>query len=290
MDESVMTQAELEVWRTVQELNRAWTSGRARGLERFFHPVMVAVTPSDPEPLLGQEACVAAWQRFAEAATIRSFSERSPTVRLFGDAAVVSYGYLLECELGGQSLTLAGRDLFFMVREGGRWQAVADQFSPYPAAVAPTRPAAGAERDNRQALEDTARRWISFWQGGDLTAFDDLHAPGFVDHSAAGRIADRAGFRQGIIDLYQAFPDFHGTIDGLVVDTSTCTVAIRWSAAGKHRALFMGHAPTSRRIVFHGIEIIRISSGRVVERWGEWDAEEIQRQLAGPSDANPRAG
>jgi len=54
-------------------------------------------------------------------------------VRLFGDAAVVTYLYELRCRLGGASLTLGGRDMFFLVREEGRWWAVADQFSSFPA-------------------------------------------------------------------------------------------------------------------------------------------------------------
>jgi hypothetical protein len=33
----------------------------------------------------------------------------------------------------GMAFDLGGRDLFFFVRESGRWRAVADQFSPFPA-------------------------------------------------------------------------------------------------------------------------------------------------------------
>lgn len=132
MPEPTMSDDELGVWRTIQALNHAWTSGRVDELEAYFHEDMVAVTPTERERLEGREACIAAWRRFVETATIRRWRELEPKVRLFGDAAIVSYYYELECDLHGQRTTLAGRDLFFMVKEEGRWLAVADQFSGYP--------------------------------------------------------------------------------------------------------------------------------------------------------------
>jgi predicted ester cyclase len=56
-------------------------------------------------------------------------------------------------------------------------------------------------------------------------------------------------------------------------------LAIRWSATGTHRGSFFGVAPTGRRVTFHGIEIVRIADGRIAERWGEWNGEEIREQL-----------
>jgi len=53
-------------------------------------------------------------------------------VRIFGEAAVVTYFYELRCRMGGAEQTLGGRDMLFLVREAGRWWAVADQFSAYP--------------------------------------------------------------------------------------------------------------------------------------------------------------
>ena len=35
--------------------------------------------------------------------------------------------------MGGQAIKMSGRDMFFFIKEGDRWWAVADQFSPYPA-------------------------------------------------------------------------------------------------------------------------------------------------------------
>ncbi|MBU1231042.1 MAG: nuclear transport factor 2 family protein [Proteobacteria bacterium] len=128
-----MSPAEAEVLDFIASLNACWTRGDAEDLGEYFHKDMVAVTPVDREPRVGREACVAGWAGFARSARIQSWAERGHRVKLFGDAAVVTYFYELRCRMGGAAMTLEGRDLFFLVREGGRWWAVADQFSSFPA-------------------------------------------------------------------------------------------------------------------------------------------------------------
>jgi steroid delta-isomerase-like uncharacterized protein len=136
----------------------------------------------------------------------------------------------------------------------------------------------------RQQLEGIARRWIEEgWQRGRVAMVDELHSPDFVDHDAAGRAPDRAGFKQGIADLYDGFPDLYTEIEDLVVDPDRSSVAVRWSATGTHRGSFMGLPPTGNRVSFKGIEIIRIRGGRIVERWGEWDGIDLLQQLAQPA-------
>ena len=132
----------------------------------------------------------------------------------------------------------------------------------------------------RHELERVARRWIEeIWRPGDLATFDELHAPGFRDRSAGGRGDTRDDYRRMLADFYLAFPDFHTTIEDLVVDEARGTVAIRWTAAGTHRGAYLGVAPTGRATRFAGIEILRVEEGRIVERWGEWDGMDLLRRL-----------
>ena len=128
-----MTPAELEVWQTVEALNRAWTTGRVEELERYFHEEVVAITPTDRERVEGRQACIAGWAEFVRQAKILDWKESEPRVRVFGDdAAVVTYYYDMLAVMGGKEIRLAGRDMFFMVKEDDRWVAVADQFSEFP--------------------------------------------------------------------------------------------------------------------------------------------------------------
>lgn len=133
----------------------------------------------------------------------------------------------------------------------------------------------------RDELKNITIRWIvEGWQRGRAEMVDELHAEGFVDHSAAGRPVDREGFKSGIRELYKVFPDFHADITNLVIDTEHLKVAVRWSATGTHRGEFMGIPASGRTIAFSGIEIIRVEHWLIIERWGEWNGDELIRQLS----------
>lgn len=121
---------------------------------------------------------------------------------------------------------------------------------------------------------------MSFWQGAGLEGFDELHAPEMVDHSSGDRGSDRDGFRAGVIELYEAFPDFYAEIEQVLVDAQASAVTVRWSASGTHKGLFLGVPPSGRKVRFSGIEIIKIQADRVVARWGEWDGLDLVQQLA----------
>jgi steroid delta-isomerase-like uncharacterized protein len=136
-------------------------------------------------------------------------------------------------------------------------------------------------RNNRATkLRQLTERWMELlWRQGNLDAIDQLHAPDFVDRSSAGRPPDNDGFREGLRAFFQAFPDFHAVTEDLVVEARTGKVAVRWSAVATHRGLYLGAAPTGRRITFRGIEILRFRRDRLVERWGEWDGLDLLEQL-----------
>ena len=121
-----------EVWGALRSLNDCWTKGDGTKLSEFFHSDMVAITATDRDRVEGRESCVAAWVGFVQATKIRRWVELDPQIQVYGDAAVVSYYFDMEYEMGGQTVKTSGRDMFFFIKEDGQWWAVADQFSPYP--------------------------------------------------------------------------------------------------------------------------------------------------------------
>jgi hypothetical protein len=127
---------EQEIWHTVRAMNDAWTKGRPDDLSNYFHRDMIAITSSDRLRREGNAACIAGWKGFAEATTIHHWRELEPVIRVYGDSAVVAYYFDMSFDMNGQTIALGGRDMFFFVKEDGRWWAVADQFSPYPAGAA----------------------------------------------------------------------------------------------------------------------------------------------------------
>jgi len=85
--------------------------------------------------------------------------------------------------------------------------------------------------------------------------------------------------RDLVIDLESVGPR---TCAGATADAghAPCgTVAVRWTAVGTHKAPYLGLSPTGRRIVFKGIEIIRVRDGLITDRWGEWDGLDLLGQI-----------
>lgn len=122
-----------EIWATVRAMNDAWTKGDPDDLATFFHRDMVAITATDRHRLDGGAACIAGWKGFSQSAHIHRWEEVDPVIHVYGDSAVVAYYFDMSFDMGGQTVNMGGRDMFFFVKEGGRWWAVADQYSPYPA-------------------------------------------------------------------------------------------------------------------------------------------------------------
>ena len=125
-----------EVWQTVLKLNDCWSEGHPEDLPNYFHRDMIAITPASRERTGGGQACVASWTAFARAAKTNYFRESEPWIEVRGDMAAAAYHYEMEFEMEGKNVRLSGRDLMVLVREGGRWQLIADHFSPDPQAGA----------------------------------------------------------------------------------------------------------------------------------------------------------
>lgn len=121
-----------EVWNTLRALNDAWTKGNPGDLAQYFHENMVAITPMGRHRAEGRAVCVEGWKGFANGADILYWKEMDPVVHVYGESAVVAYEFQMSYNLVGRTVDTGGRDMFFFVKEEGRWWAVADQFSDYP--------------------------------------------------------------------------------------------------------------------------------------------------------------
>jgi predicted ester cyclase len=133
----------------------------------------------------------------------------------------------------------------------------------------------------RVEIEALARRWMGFWQGGNMADLDEVQAEGGFDQPVAGRDAERESFKAAVFALHRAFPDLEATSDLITVDVALGLATIRWTATGRHEGEFLGMPPSGRTVSFSGIEAIRCSGGAVAERWGEWDEGAILTQLTG---------
>jgi predicted ester cyclase len=89
-------------------------------------------------------------------------------------------------------------------------------------------------------------------------------------------------------EFRQAFPDFHDSIDIQLAEGDM--VATRFTSMGTHRGAFMGVEPTNRELTWTGITIDRISEGKIVESWANWDMMGMMQQLGAISESEQSRG
>jgi predicted ester cyclase len=113
---------------------------------------------------------------------------------------------------------------------------------------------------------------------GNLSVMDDLVADDFVDHSALpGTPPGREGAKAFVRVFHAGFPDLSLTNEDIVGEGEK--VVHRYVLRGTHRGEFLGIPPTGNRIEVHGIDELRVSGGKIVERWGQVDQLGLMQQL-----------
>ena len=112
----------------------------------------------------------------------------------------------------------------------------------------------------------------------ELDAADELVAEDCIDHSGfPGQPPGRDGMKQRWAGMFDAFPDFHITIDDLVAQGER--VAMRATGCGHHLGEFVGIAATGCEVVFTEINISRVVGGRMVEHWAERGTLAVMEQM-----------
>ncbi len=127
--------------------------------------------------------------------------------------------------------------------------------------------------------KDTVCRYYDeVFNKGNLEMVDDVFTPNFVLHGLApGMPSGHEGLKQLAVKFRAAFPDLHVTVDDTVAEGDK--VAVRLSAAGKHQGVFMGVAPTGKRVTITGITIYRFAGSKIAEAWPERSDLGTLRQL-----------
>jgi steroid delta-isomerase-like uncharacterized protein len=123
------------------------------------------------------------------------------------------------------------------------------------------------------------RLFTELWNNGNLLVADELFAPNYAHYDPStpdfGRGPDSEKKRAA---LYRtAFPDLHLTIEDVIAEGET--VMTRWSCRGTHKGDLNGIAPTGKHITITGLTVARVSNGKIVEGYVNWDALGLMQQL-----------
>ena len=105
-----------------------------------------------------------------------------------------------------------------------------------------------------------------------LPPYDVAH-----DRAVPADIHGPEGFKQYVGGYRSAFSDLHIEIEEQIAEGDL--VATRWTGTGTHDGELSGIAPTGKRVTLPGMEIVRISGGKLVEGWEGYDSMNMMRQL-----------
>jgi steroid delta-isomerase-like uncharacterized protein len=108
---------------------------------------------------------------------------------------------------------------------------------------------------------------------------DEVYAAEYIGHDperpAPRRLED---LKQGMVGLLGiVFPDAQYAIEDLVAEGEM--VVWHWTFRATHQGELMGIPPTGKLITFSGVNIFRLTNGKVVEDWVYRDTVGMLRQL-----------
>ena len=114
---------------------------------------------------------------------------------------------------------------------------------------------------------------------GNLDVVEEIFSPDYVSHEpASGEVRGIEGARQFAATFRGAFPDLENTIEDMVAEDEK--VVMRFRGSGTHLGETEAFGPpTGNRMEITGITIKRLTDGKIVEAWTNFDALGMMQQL-----------
>jgi steroid delta-isomerase-like uncharacterized protein len=131
-----------------------------------------------------------------------------------------------------------------------------------------------------EANKSLCRRFVEeVWNNRNMSVIDEIFAANYTEHDPSGPDFGRGpeSVRKMLNHYLTAFPDTRFTIDDLIAEGDRCV--LRWTARGTHRGELRGIAPTGKQVTVTGTTVSRITNGKFVESYANWDALGMMQQL-----------
>ena len=131
-----------------------------------------------------------------------------------------------------------------------------------------------------ESERDLGRRWFEqVWNQGRREAIGEMLAPDAALHDGGIDSTGPAGFYAFFDRMIATFSEVHVSLDDSIADADK--IWTRWSFTAKHTGGGLGPPPTGKSIRVTGITIMRVSGGKIVEGWQNWDMLGMMEQLRG---------
>lgn len=123
------------------------------------------------------------------------------------------------------------------------------------------------------------RRWIEAINARKwFDAAEECFAADHVGFNAApDQTPGPEGVKQRLAPFLVAFPDLHFTIEEIVAEGDM--VVARFMVKGTHQGMWLGIAPTGRRIRITWVSWAKVEGDKIVRSWSLFDGLTMMRQL-----------
>jgi predicted ester cyclase len=111
-----------------------------------------------------------------------------------------------------------------------------------------------------------------------LAVADEILSPGFRFYFAGSpEPIDLESYKEFLVARRAAFPDRRFVVEEMIAEGDK--VSARFTMRGTHKGELRGIAPTGREVTMTGIDMIRLSEGKLVEDRVEVDQLGMMQQL-----------
>jgi len=111
-----------------------------------------------------------------------------------------------------------------------------------------------------------------------LAVADEILSPGFRFYFAGSpEPMDLESYKEFLMARRAAFPDRRFVVEDIIAEGDK--VSARFTMRGTHKGELRGIAPTGREVTMTGIDMIRLSEGKMVEDRVEVDQLGMMQQL-----------
>ncbi len=140
-----------------------------------------------------------------------------------------------------------------------------------------------------QESKNIVRRYFEAVEKQDEAALDGVLHPDVVVRfpGAAEPVRGRDGFKKVLKTYRQAASEFDFELGELVAEGDK--VVVRWKVRFKHGGSFGERRPTGREGSISGLDLIRVSNGKIVEITDEQDMAAVERQVGFSPALPPQA-
>jgi steroid delta-isomerase-like uncharacterized protein len=115
------------------------------------------------------------------------------------------------------------------------------------------------------------------WGQGNLSLVDKIVAEDHVHHFTSRDIHGPEGVKQLVSGFRTFMPDVQGTYKDMIAEGDKVMVYFRLS--GTDVGGYKDNPPSGKPVEYDGIDIFRLSQGKIAERWGVVDTLSLMYQI-----------